>query len=119
MKVSHNDAIDKYITVPCEHAKEIRAIMQSRIDFPHISDYNNFYFSENGENDDNPQFWVEANGDYTYLYYINGAYQYQSRNDGNGLDPNGVTTIIPYDPVSHSNSYCHDRNRDKCRGSVL
>ena len=76
-----------------------------RVDFRDISNYNNFYFSENGDNDDEIQLWVEANGDYAYLFYINGDCQYQSLNDGNDLDPNGETCIVPGDLVSHSNEY--------------
>jgi len=79
--------------------------MQQRVDFLGIPNYNNFYFSENGNNDDIVQFWVEANGNYAYLYYINGDFLYQSLNDGNELNPDGETLIIPFDPVSLSNAY--------------
>ena len=103
LKVSYNCDIDKYTTATCGNPEEIEAIMRSRVDFADIPNYNNFYFSENGDNDDDIQFWVEANGDYAYLYYINGDSQYQSLNDGNDLDPKGGTDIIPGGLVSQSN----------------
>lgn len=105
MKVNYNQNINKYTTVTCENSKKIRAIMQLHVDFANISNYNNFYFSENGDNEDYIQFWVEVNGNYAYLYYINGDHQDQLLNDGNDLDPESVTKIISSDPVSHSNVY--------------
>ena len=105
LKVSYNYEIDKYKTISCGNADEIRAIMQLRIDFSNIPNYNNFYFSESGSNDDHTQLWIEANGGYAYLYFIDGDKQWQSLNDQNDLDPNGETLIIPGDPVSFSNAY--------------
>ena len=105
MKISYYYNTDKFSTVLCGSPEEIRSIMQVRVDFLNISNYNNFYFSENGDKDDSVQFWVEANGNYAYLYYIDGDYQYQSLNDDKNLDPYGETAIIPGDPVYLSNTY--------------
>ena len=104
MKVSYHNEAGKYTTAACTDPEAIRMIMHSRVDFTNISNYNTFYFSENEHNEE-IQFWVEANGNYAYLFFIDGDCQYQSLNDGNTLDPNGVTAIIPSDPVHHRNVY--------------
>ena len=90
----------------CESFKKIRNIMKLRFDLGNgCSNYNYFYFSEHGSKDDEVQLWIEANEEYAYLYYINKDEQWQSLNDNNDLNPNGETIIIPYNPVSFSNTY--------------
>lgn len=105
MKVSYNCDVDKFITATCENPEVIRTIMQLRVEFLNIPNYNNFYFSENGDRKDNIQFLVEANGNYAYLQYIDGDYQYQSLNDGNNLEIDSETDILPFAHVSYSNAY--------------
>jgi len=105
LKISYYDGA-KSQTKECENPEKIRNIMKLRFDLGNgCSEYNYFYFSENGSGDDQMQLMIEANKSYAYLFFTNKDGLWQSLNDNNGLDLSGETTIIPEDPVSHSNAY--------------
>lgn len=105
MKVRYHD-VDTSKTVECGNPEEISAVLKLRCDFGNVCDnYNYFYLSENGDREDPVQLWVEANGNYAYLFYIDNKYQWQSLNDNNDLDPNEETPLIPFDPILFSNRY--------------
>ena len=99
MKMQYYDGC-KENSADCGSPEVIREIMRLRFDMGYgCSSYNYFYFSENGENDDEQQFWIDVNNDYAFLYYIDGELQWQALNDDNELDPKGESFIIPMTPA--------------------